>query len=196
MMNLFWQPAVSARGLKVKISVFRQNSGKECLAISLLEVSFATMILAMVMLSLLSTLYSVQMINIISAKYRLADTAACEQLQQARYVILTLMAQGKVAEIYDSQTGYGTAEAPATFSVPGLKPLRPKEPVGTIFVIQNENSVWLGEPLDLNLDGRLDSETWKPNYKIFPVRVKISWQSKTGKQLTHTASTVIAPKDL
>lgn len=134
--------------------------------------------------------------NTMTAEYRLADKASQQQLEQARYVILDLLAQKKVEQIYDRQTGCGTVEHPRTFSVNGLQPVRPGEAVGTMFVIQDENSEWLGEPLDLNLDGELDSPKWDANYKIFPVRVAIAWRSKTGKYLCYAAGTVIAPRKL
>jgi hypothetical protein len=197
------------------------RSGRE--GLTLLEVVFATAILAVAIVGLVSSLLSSMQLRRMNAEKALARNAAEEVLSAVR-------GMGTIVDAYARFGGGGPQE---TFDVPGLASAAAGVPVGTVIVWRNKNGsppdpasanpptgadlteaqARLGLPFPLALVGTegpnssdfLDTPdlvTGLPNGivdsndhpSLMPVTVRIRWRFRGGAVMTEYFSTVIGKR--
>ena len=157
---------------------------------TLVELTVAISVLVIALCATASTVVSTGALNRQSHETELARKAAESMLDALRNAPFATVFARYNSAASDDPLGPGTAPG-ANFAVKGLTPIHgaPGGVAGRIFfpaagpeLRENVDEATLGMPRDLNGDGLLDGFDHASDYRVLPVRVRVSWTGPNGQR--------------
>jgi prepilin-type N-terminal cleavage/methylation domain-containing protein len=159
---------------------------------SLVEIAVVLAIVTIATGMLAHTLASAARLDPVSTETAIAASGARTMLEEMRNHPFDEMVARYNENPADDPDGPGTAPG-SQFSVPGLAPVIAKGFVGTISLPTREGRLRedlsdanLGTPRDLNGDGVVDGADHSTDWILIPIRIRIEWSPRSGKNSRRT----------
>jgi prepilin-type N-terminal cleavage/methylation domain-containing protein len=168
----------------------RGRTARRRRGVTLVELAVVITVLTIALCATTNTVVTTSALNRQDHETEVARRAAEGMLETLRNTPLANVFKNYDSSTSDDPGGVGTAPG-ATFAVPGLTPV-PGAPGGVAGQIlfpgtgptlrEDVVDAQLGMPRDLNLDGLVDASDHAANYRVLPVRVRVTWRSASGRR--------------
>ena len=187
-----------AGGLCPRTNVPRGVGGRRA-GFGLVEILIATLIVSLALVGFADTIFQGQILETLAREEAIALNAARQQMERLYGESADPISFSRIFARYNSSGtddpgGAGTAPGPA-FAVAGLSLPSGASYAGSIEFPANDAApdvlredlpdAKFGTPMDLNGDGVIDSASHSGDYKVLPVRIRVTWRS--GKAIRNVA---------